>query len=483
MQNTSLTGLSLLVLEDEPLLRKQIAHYLETLGADVTCAENLQKCRALLDELSFDFAVIDVNLPDGLGTDLLQEKSFPHSTGVIVMTAEGGIAGAVQALKLGALEYLTKPFDLAELPLVIGRARRVRNTERIEEHRRKKEPVDGFLFGRALAPLQSKLEKIIAADGRVQTHLSPVLINGETGTGKSTIARWLHRHGPRAHAPLVEVNCSALPETLAESELFGHEKGAFTDARAARIGLFEAADGGTLFLDELPSLSPALQAKVLTAVEDHKIRRVGGSKEIPIDVRIVAATNRNLPALVKDGLFREDLYHRLDLFTIDIPPLRERGEDILQLAEFFLESLSQRHRLTGKSLSLQGRKNLMAYSWPGNVRELSHELERALVFEDGSDLDFQNLARRSVTQPAAVAISGTDWFNTAYVFPKEGFSLEDAILRLIDHALKQTNQNVSGAARLLGVSRDYLRYRLAGKGGALSDSATAGGTDAAPSGE
>jgi two-component system response regulator AtoC len=467
MQNASLTGLSLLVMEDEALLRKQIASYLERLGADVMTVDTLEKARKVIADVTFDFAILDVNLPDGLGTDLLKERLFPQTTGVIIMTAEGGIAGAVEALKLGALEYLTKPFDIAELPLVISRARRMKQNERIEEHRRKKETDDDFLFGSSLAALKTKLDKILAADRRVEGYLSPILIYGETGTGKTTIARWIHRHGPRAEAPLIEVNCSALPETLAESELFGHERGAFTDARAARIGLFEAASGGTLFLDELPSLSLALQSKVLTSVEDHKIRRVGGSKEIPVDVRIIAATNRDLPTLVREGQFREDLYHRLDLFSIEIAPLRERGDDILRLADLFLQTLSKRHRLNSKTISSLGRKNLITYDWPGNVRELAHELERAIVFDEVNQLDFENLVRRKTTVPSngdPAKADSSDWFNESYIYPPEGFSLEEAILRLINHALKQTNQNVSAAARLLGVSRDYLRYRLSGRG-------------------
>ena len=482
MQSGTLNGLSLLVVEDDPLLRKQISSFLERLGADVTAVDSIAKGRQMAAELGFDFAVLDVNLPDGLGTDLLRERVFPANTGVIIMTAEGGIQGAVDALKLGALEYLTKPFDLGELPLVISRARRTKHTERIEQHRRKTEGPDDFLFGSALSELKSKLEKILAADRRVEGRLSPVLIQGETGTGKTSIARWIHRNGPRSEAPLVEVNCSALPETLAESELFGHERGAFTDARSARIGLFEAADGGTLFLDELPSLSLGLQAKVLTAVEDHRIRRVGGSKEIPVDVRIIAATNRNLPQAVKEGLFREDLYHRLDLFSVEVPPLRQRGEDIIRLAEFFLTNLSHRHRLPGKTISAQGRKNLMGYPWPGNVRELAHELERAIVFDEEDQLQFTSLIERRLSVAEAEGKpAGNDWFNTAFVYPPDGFSLEEAIMRLIHHALKQTNQNVSAAARLLGVSRDYLRYRLAGKGAeGEKEPAMSGGEATAP---
>jgi two-component system, NtrC family, response regulator AtoC len=462
MQNQGLSGLSFLIVEDEPLLRKQAAAYLERLGADVTVAENIGRARRLIEDLSFDYALVDVNLPDGLGTDLLREKVFPPNTGVVVMTSEGGVNGAIDAMKLGALDYLGKPFDLAELPLLIARARRSKHVERIEEFKRTDTEKGLFFFGSALASMQEQLEKILAADRRLQEELPPVLIEGETGVGKSTIARWIHQSGPRASAPLVEVNCSALPETLAESELFGHERGAFTDARTARIGLFEAADGGTLFLDEIPSLSPGLQSKVLTALEDRKIRRVGGNKPIAVDARIIAATNRHLPTLIAEGKFREDLYHRLDLFHIAIPPLRQRGDDLIKLAEILLENLTRRHRLE-KRISAIGRKNLAQYPWPGNVRELAHELERALVFEEGPDLNFESLSRRTVTrQPGAPAPN--EWFNESYIFPPDGFSLETAIMRLIQHALRQSKDNVSAAARLLGVSRDYLRYRLSGKG-------------------
>jgi len=461
MQNHALTGLSFLIVEDEPLLRKQAAAYLERLGADVTVAENIDRARRLIEDLSFDFALLDVNLPDGLGTDLLKEKVFPANTGVIVMTAEGGVTGAIDAMKLGALDYLSKPFDLAELPLIIARARRSKHEIRIEEHKRTDMEKNLFFFGSALGPMQTQLEKILAADRRLQDALPPVLIEGETGVGKTTIARWIHHSGPRANAALVEVNCSALPETLAESELFGHERGAFTDARQARIGLFEAAHGGTLFLDELPSLSAALQSKVLTAIEDRKIRRVGGNKAIAIDARIIAATNRNLQEAIQEGKFREDLYHRLDLYRISIPPLRARGDDIMNLAEILLDSLTKRHRIA-KVIGAIGRKNLLAYPWPGNVRELAHELERAIVFEDSAELHFEALAGRQT--PTLTGMPNmSDWFNEQYVFPAEGFSLETSIMRLIQHALKQSKENVSGAARLLGVSRDYLRYRLSGK--------------------
>lgn len=474
MESLALTGLNILVLEDEPLLRKQAATYLERIGADVTAVDSLERARKVIEDVGFDFALLDINVPDGRGVDLLKIKGFTETTGVIIMTAQGGIQGAVEAMQLGALEYLTKPFDLAELPLLIGRARKARQSERIEAHR-KRDETENFVFDLSLAPLESQLQKILAADRRLQNALPPVLIQGETGTGKTAIARWLHKNGPRGQAPFIEVNCSALPETLAESELFGHERGAFTDARAARIGLFEAAQGGSLFLDELPSLSSALQAKVLTAIDNRRIRRVGATKEIAIDARIITATNRDLLALVAKGQFRDDLYHRLDLYRVVIPALRQRGEDILKLAEMFLARLGQRHHLTGKRISALGRKNLLSYSWPGNVRELAHEIERALVFEEGAELHFGHLTGNTVNSPKT-GEPGSEWFNESFVYPPEGFSLEEAIQRLIRHALKQTNDNVSAASRLLGVSRDYVRYRMSGQ--------KEGGQDhAAPMGE
>jgi DNA-binding NtrC family response regulator len=450
----SLSGLEILIVEDETLLRKQLTAQMERLGMEVTGTGTLSGARQLISDLSFDFALIDVHLPDGRGIDLLQESAFSPNTGVVVMTANGDVAGAVEAMRLGALDYLVKPFDPLELPLVINRVRRSKQSSRADEHRREEE--NGFFFGSALVDLQTQLQRIIAADHRMQGPLPPVLIQGETGTGKTTIARWLHQQGPRAAAQLVEVNCSALPETLAESELFGHERGAFTDARTARLGLFEAANGGTLFLDELPSLSLALQAKVLTVIEDHRIRRVGGNKVIATDVRIIAATNRDLRQLTAQGAFREDLFHRLDLYRISLTPLRERGQDILKLAELLISRLCRRHRLPVKQITSAGLQRLLAYAWPGNVRELAHEIERAIVFEE-SELAFEGLKTPIDTSKP---LDSTAWLNPAFQFPSEGFSLESAIGALIQRALKQSSNNVSAAARLLGVSRDYLRYRI-----------------------
>jgi DNA-binding NtrC family response regulator len=463
MSSEILAGLSVLVLDDEPLWRRHVVASLERLGAEVTAVDTVGGARRVLAAEAFDFALIDVNLPDGLGPDLLRDKAFPPHTGVIVMTAEGGVRGAVETLRLGAIDYLQKPFEPEALVHTLRRARSARAAGRAEEQRRTDTPP--LYFGEALAGIETRVRKILASDQRMLTGLPPVLVQGETGTGKTTIARWIHASGPRAAGPLVETNCSAIPESLAESELFGHEKGAFTDARSTRIGLFEAANGGTLFLDELSSLPLGIQAKLLTVLEDGRIRRVGGTRWIPVDVRVIAAANRDLKDLVAEGTFRADLFHRLDLFRIALPPLRERGEDLLKLAESLLAGISARHRVPLRPISTPGRRRLAGYAWPGNVRELRHELERALVFEEGPELDFESLLAvgggPSPSASGAVAgVEGADGWNGAYQFPESGFDLEAAILRIIRQALEQSDGNVSAAARKLGVSRDFLRYRL-----------------------
>src|SRR5688572_16561508 len=453
-----LSGSSLLLLEDEPLLRRRIAAHLDKEGIDVTQAATIAEAREALRNVSFDFALLDVNLPDGRSLSLLTEKALPASVITIVMTAEGGVAGAVEAMRHGAADYLVKPFDLDELAVRLARARRDRTARRGQQHKQAAESAseEAFFFGSALAGVASQLEKILAADRRVQGVLPPVLIEGETGTGKTTLARWLHRRGPRADGPLVEVNCSALPDTLAESELFGHERGAFTDAKEARIGLLEAAEGGTLFLDELPSLSAAVQAKLLKTIEDRSIRRVGGNRTLAIDARIIAATNADLRTLVAEGRFREDLLHRLDLFRVKIPPLRERGNDIVPLAEALAARIGKNYGVAPGPIPPIGQARLRAHRWPGNVRELAHEIERSLVFDDDR-LTFSTLAG------AATAISdaaGKTWVSPEFRIPETGFSLEAAIDALIRRTLAQTDGNVSAAARLLGVTRDYIRYRI-----------------------
>jgi DNA-binding NtrC family response regulator len=448
-------GSGILLLEDDAPFRKRLAAYLRQLGAEVTEAARIDEARRQLRDLRFEFALVDLHLPDGDVLGLLREGAFSENTGVVVMTAFGGIKQAVEAMRLGAGDYLSKPFEPEELPLAFVRCRTQRLAARRSEHRRAEASADTdqIFFGRSLSGVQAQLDTIVAAERRLERRLPPVLIEGETGTGKSVLARWLHRHGPRAAEPFVNLNCAALPEALAEAELFGHERGAFTDAKVARVGLFEAADGGTLFLDEIGSLAPSTQAKVLTAVEDGTIRRLGGTREISIDARLITASNRPLDGLVSQGAFREDLYHRLDLLRITLPPLRDRGTDILPLARHLLAKIAARHRLKPPAITPEGESRLLAQPWRGNVRELAHEIERALIFGGDAPFDFATLGGPLNPRSAA-------WRNPAWRLPEAGFSLNEAVDELIMEAMRESGNNVSAAARRLGVTRDFVRYRL-----------------------
>ena len=464
MDDSPLSGIAVLVLEDDKLLSRRIAAYLESRGADITQAYSLEEARNLLKDFSFDVALSDVNLPDGNGLEILKEGAYADTCRVLVMTAEGGVETAVEAMRLGAVDFLSKPFELDELSLVILRSRKQQKKDRIETFRQTSEDSSSDLFfGSSMEGVQSALNRILDTDRRLGDSLPPVLLIGQTGTGKTTLARWIHQSGPRADKPMVEINCSALPESLAESELFGHERGAFTDAKTARIGLFEAADGGALFLDELPSLALPLQAKVLKAIEDQEIRRLGGTKPIKVNIRLIAAAGEDLKDLVEQRLFREDLYHRLDLLRVVLPPLADRKIDLPELTEHLIRQLSVRYKVQGKHLSKTGKQRLLAYDWPGNVRELAHELERSLIFEDADALDLAMLSGVDDGDQSVRPLSPEIWFNPAFEFPDQGFDIEQAVLKIIQHALDQTDQNVSAAARLLGVNRDYIRYRLSDK--------------------
>lgn len=458
-------GERVLVVEDEAFLARKLERDLRSKGLTVVVTSELASARKQLQGDAFDFALLDVNLPDGRGLDLLAEGLHGNAA-VILMTSEGRLEVAIEALRLGAVDFLPKPFSLADVDLALNRVAQRRQAKRLESHRRDEAQRTGagLFFGKRLELVHSQLERILLAEQRLEGRLPPVLIEGETGVGKTTIARWIHNQGTRCQRELVEVNCAALPESLAESELFGHERGAFTDAREARVGLFEAADGSTLFLDEIASLSLSIQAKILTVIEDGVVRRVGGKRVIPVDVRLIGASLVDLKLLVSQGRFREDLFHRLDLLRIRVPSLREAPEDLPRLAQHLLEGISRRYRLENTMLTPRAIEKLRRYEWPGNVRELSHELERALILEDPCQIELAQLGMAIGDTPqtpeAGATATTDDWLNPDWQLPESGFSVEAATRRFIELAVETCDGNVSAAARRLGVPRDFIRYRL-----------------------
>ena len=454
---------AILVIEDEDVLGKNIKRTLEKLGHRVAVATTCADGQRLFTELEPDVALVDFRLPDGNGLDLLRRlREQQPAANVIVMTAYASIADAVEAIKIGARDYLQKPLDLDDLRHAVTRVLEETQLKTEVSYYRSREArgagIDAIIgVCPAIGELRAKIMRLCA----LPAGASPptVLVTGETGTGKGLVARVLHYNGPRAERPFIEINCAAIPEALVESELFGHERGAFTDARSAKIGLFQAADRGTLFLDEVGCLPIAVQAKLLKAIEDKTVRPVGGRAERAIDVHLVAATNGDLAAMVARGQFREDLYYRLMVAPLEVPPLRERGEDVLLLAKIFLDDLTARYRQAPRRLSPEAVQALVAHSWPGNVRELQNTLDRAVLFGEGE-----------VVEPAALGIPGGRHAGVrlrrggdgevAVELPDEGLNFESLERALILEALRRCGGSPTHAARLLGMSRDTMRYRI-----------------------
>jgi DNA-binding NtrC family response regulator len=444
----------ILVVEDEEKLRRVMQLQLQTAGYEVEQAGSAEEGLRLVDRASL--VVTDLKMPGMDGLELLglirrQNQNLP----VIVITAFGTVENAVEAMKSGASDFLQKPFSLDHLLVVVEKALevsalRVENTKLREElgHRYEFDNI----IGRS-APMQEVFSTIM----RVAPTRATVLLAGESGVGKDLIARAIHYHSPRRDKPFVKINCTALPENLMESELFGYEKGAFTGAMASKPGKFEAADGGTVFLDEIGDVPPSIQVKLLRVLQEREIERLGSNKTRHIDVRVLAATNVDLRVALENGTFREDLYYRLNVLPMNIPPLRERKEDIPFLAEHFARKVSKDMSTPECKITDGAMQKLMAYNWPGNVRELENVIERSIVLCGRSTLQAEDI-RLDMSPARSKAAS------QANHFLPEGLSLDDYEQSIIREALKRADGNKSQAARLLGITRNALRYRLSQMG-------------------
>jgi len=450
----------ILLVEDEKLLRWALEQQLKRAGHQVHAAPDLTTASEHLGAHQPDVVLLDLGLPDGHGLDFYEaNRERLEGSVVIVMTALGAVDEAVRAMKLGALDFLSKPVDQAELVALVERSLAVRG-EQLEAQaaRRSREQHLAQTVVGASPAFRAVVE---VAEQVAVSEIATLLVLGESGSGKNVIARHIHAVSSRRARPILEVSCATIPENLLESELFGHEKGAFTDAKAMRRGVFELADGGTVVLDEIGELRLDLQAKLLHFLEERRFRRVGGTREIQVDVRVAALTNRDLQAMVRDKSFRGDLFYRLNVFPIVVPPLSQRTEDIVPLARHFLDTLQPKlgRRFDGFEPEVEAR--LRAYPWPGNVRELRNVIERAIVLERGPRISARALIldsgglhepREERSRPAAEVAAPT--------LPAGVVPLDEMEREMVARAMKASADNQTRAAQLLGVTRDQLRYRL-----------------------
>ncbi len=453
-----------IVLEDDLIVRKNLEQYLRQRRYDVASATTIADAQEYLAKDSFDLMFVDIRLPDGDGTDLLRELQHrPQKPLVVITTGFGSVESAVECMRNGAFDYLIKPFSNNQLEVTLKKAEDFTQLVKVNRYLSHEENEDaGYeLLGKSQA--MEDLRQLIRKVARTQ---ATVLIQGESGTGKELVARALYRQSPRASAPFIKVNCAAIPDNLIESEFFGHEKGAFTGALTKREGRFELAHGGTILLDEVSEVSPTVQAKLLRVLQERELERVGGNRTIKVDVRVIATTNRHLEESVERKEFRQDLYFRLNVVPIHVPPLRERMEDVPFLAERFLQRFSRKHGVRVKGMSPQCHATLMAHDWRGNVRELQNVIERAVILcVDGENLEPEHLG---LAKKAAVVVAASEETPATQATPTvavassatELLSLEEVEKRHILTALELCNDNRTHAARRLGISIRTLRNKL-----------------------
>jgi DNA-binding NtrC family response regulator len=444
---------NILIVEDEPKMRRLLEISLGEDGHNVQVAPDAETALKNLHVNSFDVVVTDVKLPGMNGLEFLQEaKRLNAQIPIVVMTAYGSVETAVEAMKLGASDYVLKPFTMAEMKLVVTKEIDVQRVR--DENRSLKEALGRRYQFNNIVARSAPMQAVLALVERVASTNATVLIGGESGVGKDLIARAIHQHSRRAHGPFIKINSTAIPDTLFESELFGYERGAFTGAMGSKPGKFELADRGTLFLDEIGDVPAPIQVKLLRVLQEREFERLGGTKTLKVDVRLLAATNRDLRAALEEGTFREDLYYRLNVVPIDIPPLRDHKEDIPDLVKHFIARFGADNDRDIRGVTPAALKMLIDYHWPGNVRQLENTIERAVALSSGTSgmIDVDDIHLDSAKHKAAASAGNA--------FLPEGMTLEQWEDEMIREALRRANGNKSQAARLLGLSRNALRYRL-----------------------
>ena len=451
------TATKILIVDDDRFVRMALVEALRTWQYETVEADSVASAKKMFADAEPGVVLLDIDLPDGSGLDVLNEiKEISPDTIAVMITGNVDVGNTVAALRGGAHDFIGKPVRIEELRVTLRNALETHSLRR-EVRQARKERARGFSFSEIVGESEP-LKKAMELGRRVaESDVSSILLSGETGTGKDLFARAIHFASERAKAPYLAINCAALPANLIESELFGYEKGAFTDAKTRKEGLFEQAHGGTIFLDEIGEMELSLQAKLLRVLEECSFRRVGGLKDIKLDARIIAASNRNLKQESEAGNFRLDLYFRLSVIQVDIPPLRDRGRDVILLADYYIEKANQKRRglqLTG--LSPEVERIFLGYRWSGNVRELRNVIERASILEDGAVVT-------SVHLPADMVGSGSaagGAHSSVLRLPADGVSLESVEFDLAKQAIERTGGNLTRASKLLDISRDQLRYKL-----------------------